>query len=303
MGLLDNQIVVVTGAGRGLGRAHALYLASEGAKVVVNDYGGDPSGNPGTSEQADAVVAEIAAAGGEAVADAHDVSIDGAAIVQTALTSFGGLHGVVNNAGVSDGGDIDKLSPDAIRRLFEINTLGAFAIIAAAWPVFREQGYGRIVNTSSGAALGNPYCASYSAAKAALLGLTRTLAIDGTAHDIKVNAIMPAGFTRLTAMDPSIAEVCEAAFQPELISPFVAALISPDVPVTGETYDVGGGRAARVVFAGVDGHQGPTSAEGWLRDFDKVHAGDLQVFGSALDAFQLACVQVGITPPGSFDRH
>ena len=146
----DGQVAVVTCAGGGLGREHALLLASRGAAVVVNDYGGDRRGNPGTSEMADAVVEEIRSAGGRAVADGHDVATDGPAIVATALEAFGGLHIVVNNAGISGGGTLETIPVGDYERMLAIHLGGTLAVTRAAWPVLREQHYGRIVNTSSG---------------------------------------------------------------------------------------------------------------------------------------------------------
>ncbi|HEX7096014.1 MAG TPA: SDR family NAD(P)-dependent oxidoreductase [Acidimicrobiales bacterium] len=295
MGQLDGNVVIVTGAGGGIGRAHALLFAREGAKVVVNDYGGDSKGNRGTSEMADKVVAEITAAGGTAVADANDVATDGAAVVQTALDAFGELHCIVNNAGISGGGDIDEIAPADFDRMLAIHLGGAVAICRAAWPILREQGYGRIVNTSSASVFGLPHTSAYITAKAALFGLTRALAREGRRHDIKVNAIMPAAYSRLTAQSPEFAALMEASFPPEQISPFVGALLSRDVPVTGETFVVGGGRAARVVLATVPGHRGPSTIDGWLAELDRVMASDeLVVPADANDEVAYECRQLGI---------
>jgi NAD(P)-dependent dehydrogenase (short-subunit alcohol dehydrogenase family) len=274
MGHLDGDIVIVTGAGGGLGRAHALLFAREGARVVVNDYGGDSSGNRGSSAAADAVVAEIEAAGGTAVADAHDVGLDGAAVVQTALDAFGGVHAVVNNAGIANGGAIDELPAEAFDRLVDIHLGGAVAICRAAWPIMREQGYGRVVNTSSASVFGLPHTPAYITAKAALFGLTRALSQDGAAHGIKVNAIMPSAYTRLTAMSADFAAVMEAAFPPELVSPFVGLLVSRAAPCTGETFALGGGRAARVVLATVPGARGLDSIDACIERYDEVMASD-----------------------------
>ncbi len=267
MGRFDGQVAVVTGAGGGLGRTHALLLAAEGARVVVNDYGGDSHGTPGTSAMADAVVEEIRAAGGEAVADAHDVAIEGAAVVQTAIEAFGAVHVVVNNAGIAGGGAIDAIPPADFDRMLAIHLGGTLAVIRAAWPLLREQGYGRVVNTSSASVFGIPYTSAYITAKAAIFGLTRAIAYEGRDHDIKVNAIMPSAYSRLTAQSEEYAAIMQAGFPPEKVSPFVGALASADVPVTGETFVVGGGRAARVVLGTVPGLIGIESVDDALARF------------------------------------
>jgi NAD(P)-dependent dehydrogenase (short-subunit alcohol dehydrogenase family) len=274
MGRFDDQVVVVTGAGGGLGRAHALALAAEGAMVVVNDYGGDSHGNAGTSAMADAVVGQIRSAGGEAVADAHDVALDGAAVVRTAIDAFGGLHAVVNNAGIAGGGAFDEIPVADFDRMLAIHLGGTLAVNRAAWPIFREQGYGRIVNTSSASVFGIPYTSAYITAKAALFGLTRALAHEGRGADIKVNAIMPSAYSRLTAQSREYAAIMEAGFPPEKVSPFVVALASRDVPVTGETFVVGGGRAARVILGTVPGLIGISSVDDALERFDEAMASE-----------------------------
>jgi len=295
MGQLDGNVVIVTGAGGGIGRAHALLFAKEGARVVVNDYGGDSKGNRGTSEMADKVVAEITAAGGVAVADAHDVSTEGEAVVQTALDAFGALHCLVSNAGIAHGAELDQIPQEMWDRMLGIHLGGTIAVSRAAWPIFREQGYGRIVNTSSASVFGLPGTASYITAKAAVFGLTRALAREGRKHDIKVNAIMPSAYSRLTAQSPEFAALMESAFPPEHIAPFVGALLARDVPVTGETFVVGGGRAARVVLATVPGHSGPSTIQGWLADFDRVMASDeLTVPADANEEVVYECKQLGI---------
>lgn len=295
MGRFDDQVVVVTGAGGGLGRAHALALAAEGAMVVVNDYGGDSHGNAGTSEVADAVVSQIRAAGGEAVADAHDVALDGAAVVQTALDAFGGVHAVINNAGIAGGGQFDAIPEADFDRMLAIHLGGTLAVNRAAWPIFRSQGYGRIVNTSSASVFGIPYTSAYITAKAALFGLTRALAYEGRDSDIKVNAIMPSAYSRLTAQSREYAAIMEAGFPPEKVSPFVAALASRDVPVTGETFIVGGGRAARVILGTVPGLLDIRSVDDALDRFDEAMASeDIHVPEHATAEVLEECRRIGL---------
>lgn len=293
----DDQVVVVTGAGGGLGRAHALLLASQGARVVVNDYGGDQHGARGTSEMAERVVAEIAALGGEAVADASDVALEPAAVVQRALDTWGALHAVVNNAGIANGGTIETLPAADFDRLVDIHLGGTVGVCRAAWPIFREQGYGRIVNTTSASVFGMPGTPAYITAKAAVFGLTRALAADGAPIGVKANSIMPAAYSRLTAASPGLAGLLEAGFPAEAVSPMVGALACADAPCTGETFVVGGHRAARVVLATVPGATGLATVDDCLERFDEIIASDeIEIPTSAMAEVGYECRQLGIDP-------
>jgi NAD(P)-dependent dehydrogenase (short-subunit alcohol dehydrogenase family) len=295
MSTFEGQVVIVTGAGGGLGRAYAHLLASEGAKVVVNDYGGDSRGNPGTSVMADTVVAEITAAGGTAVADTHDVSLEGDAIVQTALDAFDGLHAIVNNAGIAGGGTLDTIPVDDFDRMLAIHLGGTIAVCRAAWPVLRDQGYGRIVNTSSASVFGLPGTSAYITAKAGIFGLTRALGHDGAGLGIKVNAVMPSAFSRLTAQSVEFAPVMEAGFPPEKAAPFVVALASRGVPCTAETFVVGGARAARVVLATAPGLSAFTSVADCLARFDEALSLDGQIVPpDAVHEVLFECEHVGL---------
>lgn len=297
MGRFDDQVVVVTGAGGGLGRAHALLLAAEGAQVVVNDYGGDHHGTAGTSAMADAVVEQIRSAGGEAVADSHDVALDGAAVVDTAIEAFGRVDAVVNNAGIAGGGMFDAIEPEAYDRMLAIHLGGTLAVSRAAWPLMREQGYGRIVNTSSASVYGMPGSSHYLTAKAALFGLTRALGHDGKRDGIKVNAVMPSAYSRLTAQSKEFAGLMEAGFPPDAVSPFVAALASRDVPVTGETFVVGGGHAARVILGTVPGLVGFSTVDEVLDRFDEaMNSDEIVVPANAMALVVEECARLGIDP-------
>lgn len=297
MGRFDDQVVVVTGAGGGLGRAHALLFAAEGAQVVVNDYGGDSHGTAGTSAMADAVVAQIRAAGGEAVADAHDVALAGEAVIATAIEAFGRVDAVVNNAGIAGGGLFDAIEPEAFDRMLAIHLGGALAVSRAAWPIMREQGYGRIVNTSSASVYGLPGSSHYITAKAALFGLTRALGFDGRSAGIKVNAVMPSAYSRLTAQSQEFAGLMEAGFPPEAVSPFLVALASRDVPVSGETFVVGGGHAARVILGTVPGLVGITSVDDALARFDEaMNSDEIVVPTNAMTLVIEECTRIGIDP-------
>ena len=295
MARFSGQVAIVTGAGGGIGRAHALLLGREGASVVVNDYGGDSSGNRGTSAAAQAVVDEIVAAGGKAVADSHDVSIEGPDIVQTAVDSFGGVHLIVNNAGIASGGSIDEIPVADFDRMLAIHLGGTIAVCRAAWPILREQGFGRIVNTSSASVFGLAGTSPYITAKAALFGFTRALGRDGKKFDIKVNAIMPSAYSRLTAKSVEFAPIMEAGFPPERIAPFVAALLTHECPCTAETFVVGGGRAARVVLATSPGITEINDIDDVLARFDQVMSmDDLYIPKDATAQVMYECEQIGL---------
>jgi NAD(P)-dependent dehydrogenase (short-subunit alcohol dehydrogenase family) len=245
----DERVVIVTGAGGGLGRAHALELGRRGARVVVNDLGGAVDGTGESASPAQAVVAEIQAMGSEAVANTDSVATveGGAAIVQTALDAFGRVDAVVNNAGILRDASFTKMTPGDVEAVLDVHLRGAFNVTLPAWRLMREQGYGRIVNTSSGSGLfGNFGQANYGAAKTGLVGLNRVLAIEGAKYEIKVNAIAPVARTRMTeGLVPD-----GAPLAPELVSPLVAYLAHESCTVSGHVYSVGGGRVARV-FLGV----------------------------------------------------
>ena len=243
----DAQVAIVTGAGGGLGRSHALELARRGALVVVNDLGGAVDGTGGSATAAERVVAEIREAGGEAVSNADSVATPegGAAIVQCALDAFGRVDIVVNNAGILRDAAFKNVTPESLDAVIDVHLKGAFNVLRPAWPLMREQNYGRIVNTSSGSGLfGNFGQSNYGAAKAGLMGLTRVLSIEGERNNVRANAIAPFAHTRMTEgqIDETVG--------PELISPFVAYLCHASCGITGQAYRVGGGLVARL-FLGV----------------------------------------------------
>jgi NAD(P)-dependent dehydrogenase (short-subunit alcohol dehydrogenase family) len=246
----DGKVAIITGAGGGLGRSHALELARRGALIVVNDLGGSVDGTGSGSTAAQAVVDDIAAAGGEAVANYDSVATPegGKAIVQSALDTWGRVDVIINNAGILRDASFKNMDPDRVSSVLDVHLRGAFNVTQPAWEHMRNQGYGRIVNTSSGAGVfGNFGQTNYGAAKMGLVGLTRVLAVEGAKNNIKANAIAPVAKTRMTEdlLGPAADKLL-----PELVTPLVAFLVHEDVPVTGELYSVGGGRVARV-FLGV----------------------------------------------------
>jgi NAD(P)-dependent dehydrogenase (short-subunit alcohol dehydrogenase family) len=226
-----NRVAIVTGAGGGLGRQHALALAARGARVVVNDVGGARDGSGGSSAAADAVVAEIRAAGGEAIASAASVTDFDAvqAMVQQAVDAWGRVDVLVNNAGILRDKSFGKMTVEDFRLVVDVHLMGAVHCCKAVWPVMVAQKYGRIVMTSSSSGLyGNFGQANYGAAKMALVGLMQTLAIEGAKHGIRVNSLAPTAATRMTE-DLMPAEVL-AALKPEAVVPAMLFLASEQAP-------------------------------------------------------------------------
>ncbi|REE98854.1 SDR family oxidoreductase [Thermomonospora umbrina] len=253
----DGRVAVVTGAGHGLGRQHALELAARGAKVVVNDLGGDRTGSGASSGPAQQVVDEIVKNGGEAVANPDNVAtVEGAeAIVRTALDAFGKVDIVVNNAGILRDKSFKNMTPEEFDAVIAVHLRGSFLVSSAAWSHLRDQGFGRIVNTSSPAGLfGNFGQANYATAKMGLVGFTKTLAHEGAKYGIKANAIAPVAWTRMT--EDLLPADFAGALGVDRVTPLVAYLAHEDNQASGEVYTVGGGRIARIIVA-----EGP----GWVQ--------------------------------------
>ncbi|MDP3084836.1 MAG: SDR family NAD(P)-dependent oxidoreductase [Rubrivivax sp.] len=243
----DGRVAVVTGAGGGLGRAHALLLASRGAKVVVNDLGGSVAGVGGDDAAANRVVAEIRAAGGQAVADHHSVAEpEGArALVDTAVKTWGRLDVLINNAGILRDKTLARMAPEDFASVLAVHLLGSAYCSQAALAQMQGQAYGRIVMTSSAAGLyGNFGQTNYGAAKLGLVGLMNTLKLEGQKYGILVNAVAPVALTRMTEGLPFSAMLGDAA--PERVSAAVAYLASEACTSTGEIIAAGAGYFARV---------------------------------------------------------
>lgn len=254
----DDRVAIVTGAGGGLGREYARLLASRGARVLVNDYGGDTRGRGRSEGPAADVAREITQAGGRAAANAESVaeSEGGEAIVADAMERWGRVDIVIHNAGIGGRvGPFEEIRDEQIRAVLDTHLLGAFHVLRPAWAIMKAQGYGRVVNTSSATALGVGGSFDYPAAKAGLIGLSRSLALEGAALGIRVNAIMPLAYTRMAAgmPDRALREWMEGTFPPRKVAALVAFLCHEDVPVTGDVFSVGGGRAARVTTCVVPG--------------------------------------------------
>jgi NAD(P)-dependent dehydrogenase (short-subunit alcohol dehydrogenase family) len=261
----EGRVAIVSGAGRGLGRAYALALAERGAKVVVNDSGGALSGDGSDPGPAAAVAEEIRAAGGEAVADAGDVTdpAAGEAMVAAALAAFGGVDVVVNNAGNMDPRPLEELTLADLERHVGIHAFGAHNVTAAAWPHLAKSGSGRVVVTTSIGLFGGPFIAAYSTAKAAAWAFGRSLAPAAAESGIKVNLIAPVAETRMVT-DPELrAKVglppLAAGHEPDpsrgpaAVVPMLLALAHESCPTNGETYGAGLGRFARIFAAETPG--------------------------------------------------
>ena len=240
----DGRVAIVTGAGAGLGRSHALLLAARGAKVVVNDLGGSRHGDGKSSAAADAVVDEIKKAGGEAVAN-YDSVEDGAKIVQAALDTWKRIDIVVNNAGILRDTSFQKMTADDWDLIYRVHVLGSFRVTHAAWNHMRDAGYGRIIFTSSAAGIyGNFGQANYAMAKLGLVGLSSTLAIEGQKKNVHVNAIAPLAGSRLT--ETVLPKELLESLKPEYVSPLVAWLCHESCEENGGLFEVGGGFAGKL---------------------------------------------------------
>lgn len=259
----DGRVAIVTGAGGGLGREYALLLASRGAKVVVNDIGSPDEllGTGGSDSPANSVAAEINARGGEAIADTHTVATGdgGRAIVGAALDAWGRVDIVINNAGIV--GPIKtfaELTDEDVDRVLGVQLLGPFNVLRPAWKTMVEQGYGRILNISSGSMFGQGEACTYPTAKAGMIGMTTNLGLAGPAYGIKVNALLPVGFTRMVENmpEPALSWLRET-FPAAAVAPVAAFLVSQDVPCSGVSFSAGGGRFARVFLGEAQGVTSP----------------------------------------------
>jgi NAD(P)-dependent dehydrogenase (short-subunit alcohol dehydrogenase family) len=254
----DDRVAVVTGGGRGLGRAYALLLASQGAKVVVNDVGGSIAGDGTDAEPADQVVREIAAAGGEAVGSTQSVATPegGKAIIEEALNRYGRIDILIHNAGNVRRASLKDMSYDDFEAVLDVHLRGAFHVVRPAFPQMCEAGYGRVVLTSSiGGLYGNREVANYAVAKAGVIGLSNVSAIEGAEHGVKSNVIVPAAVTR---MADGIDTSAYPPMGPELVAPAVAWLAHESCSVTGEMLVAVAGRVAKAVVAETPGVYRPS---------------------------------------------
>jgi NAD(P)-dependent dehydrogenase (short-subunit alcohol dehydrogenase family) len=266
----EGRTAIVTGAGRGMGRTHALLLAERGANVVVNDLGGGMDGSGSDVGPAQEVVEEIVAAGGKAVANGASVAeTEGArSIVADAVESFGGLDIVVNNAGILTSHKFPETDESDFDRNILVHLKGSYNVTRAAWPELVKSDAGRVVFTTSCALFGSPELVAYGAAKGGLVGLAKNLASVGRADDVKVNLVAPYARTRMADPDLDVnadarSDVNEAPAEdeddvfarlfPDMVSPVVAFFAHESCPVSGEIYSAGGGRVARIYLAETEG--------------------------------------------------
>lgn len=249
----DGKVAIITGAGGGLGRQHALLMGSRGALVVVNDLGGAVDGTGSDKGAADKVVDEIKALGGEAVADTNSVATaeGGEAIVQSALDAFGTVDIVINNAGILRDKAFHNMDESLVDPVFDVHLKGAFNVTGPAFRVMRDKGYGRIISTSSAAGIfGNFGQANYGAAKMGLVGFTRVLAVEGARFNIAANAIAPIALTRMT--EDLLGDLGQK-LQPDYVAPLVTFLAHESCDATGRVFSVGGGRVAEVFIGECQG--------------------------------------------------
>ena len=285
---LDNQVAIVTGAGGGLGRSHALALAERGAKVVVNDLGDDS----GSSSAAEAVVNEIENAGGEAIAHSANVSSGEQVedMVQAAMDKWGRIDILINNAGILRDKTFLKMSMDEFRLVVDVHLIGSVNCTKAVWEIMREQKYGRIVFTTSSSGLyGNFGQANYGAAKMAMVGLMNTLHLEGAKYDIRVNCLAPTAGTAMT--EGLFPDAVFDLMAPESVSPGVVFLAGPDAP-SRKVLAAGGGSFA--VFKGME-------TEGVSLAPDAVSAEGIAAAWSAIDDIGGSReLQSGFEQPGKF---
>jgi NAD(P)-dependent dehydrogenase (short-subunit alcohol dehydrogenase family) len=281
----DGRVAIITGAGGnpGLGRSYALFLASRGARVVVNDLGTGPDGRGIVRASAERVADEIREAGGEAVADTNSVAdVDGAVgVVQTALEAWGGVDILINNAGVSYLARFDEIAPQDVERVVSVHLLGTIWMCRAAWPHLQRAGYGRIVNITSGSMLGNRLASVYGAAKGGIFSLTRSLAMEGAEHGILVNSLMPSAFTVAMAhfLEDSEWKEQAAAHSPDWVAPVAAYLAHEECTLAGVCL---GARNGRIYEALISETRGRLSDEPTLEEV----AASLEQIRDRTDVFE-----------------
>ncbi|BBY90973.1 short-chain dehydrogenase [Mycobacterium gallinarum] len=304
----EGQVTVVTGAGRGLGRLYALDLARRGAAVVVNDVGGTMRGDGADASVADQVVDEITKAGGRAVASHQSVDSPegGQAIVDTALDTFGRLDAVISNAGIFNSIPFEALSPDDWRQMLAVHLDGAFYLSQPAYKVMAKQKYGRFVFISSSAGnFGQPMEAHYAAAKTGLVGLSNVIAIEGAAHGVLSNTVLPTGFSRMVTETVGDEKFLREsgfmrAIRAELVVPLVSFLASRACDFTHRNYSACAGRYARVFTGLGEGWLANTetepTAEDILAHLDQVSATDRFIVpDSIVDEVLEVCDRLGIS--------
>jgi NAD(P)-dependent dehydrogenase (short-subunit alcohol dehydrogenase family) len=266
----EGRVAVVTGAGRGIGRGYALLLAERGAKVVVNDIGGSKEGVGSDPGPALTVATEISEAGGEGVPNTSDVSTveGGKAVIDTALEAFGRIDIVVNNAGNIRWGGLPEVEVDNIENHLAVHVKGSFNTTRAAWPYLLEQNYGRVVMTGSAGMFGLPDNLGYATAKAAILGMVRSMSVGAGDRNIKVNVIVPNAWTRMAGSGDAddVEQAVPKNMAPELVAPMVGYLAHEACAASGEVYLAGAGRFSRVFLGVTTGYLHPDPEKSSIED-------------------------------------
>ena len=299
----DDRVVLVTGGGRGMGRAHVDFFATRGAKVVVSDVGGSMTGtgtDPGVAETA---AKEVRAAGGEAMTYTADLRTEEGArgAVKCALDNFGQIDVIVHNAGIALGGlSFDKERLDRLDSLLSVNTRAAYAMINEAWPTMAKRKYGRIVLVGSTGMYGIPYSVFYGTAKASYIGFARCVAEEAEPHGIKINVVLPSGVSRL-AEDMPESEFRSwflSTMKPELVSAVVGFLGHEQCTISGEALTAAGGRVARSIYAETDGLVKPDlTAEGVRDNMNKIlDTKNLTPFANYADSVKVLMDALGFQP-------
>jgi NAD(P)-dependent dehydrogenase (short-subunit alcohol dehydrogenase family) len=267
-----DRVVVITGAGRGLGREYALAFAARGAAVVVNDIGTTLDGSgPSTSEPADEVVAQINQSGGCAVAHHDSVATAKGAngLIEKAIEVFGQVDTVVNNAGVLNMKPFDQMTLEGLERHLAVHVKGTFLVCKAAWPHMVKRRYGRIVNTISGGIFGLPGLTEYGPAKGGVFVFSRSLALEAIEHGIRVNALAPQGSTRMlhaSALDSALRESLDKLMKPQLVTPGPLYLGHESCAINGEALAISGGKVCRIALTYNDGFTDPALTPEMIRD-------------------------------------
>jgi NAD(P)-dependent dehydrogenase (short-subunit alcohol dehydrogenase family) len=292
------RVVVITGAGRGLGREYALAFAARGAAVVVNDIGTTLDGSGlSTCEPADEVVAQIKQSGGRAVAHHESVAAAQGAqgLIETAIDAFGQVDTVINNAGVLNMKPFDQMTLEGLERHLAVHVKGTFLVCKAAWPHMVKRRYGRIVNTISGGIFGLPGLTEYGPAKGGVFAFSRSLALEALEHGIRVNALAPQGSTRMlhaSALDSALRESLDKLMKPHLVTPGPLYLGHESCSINGETLAISGGKVCRIALTYNDGFTDPSLTPEMIRDRieEVLDAATARVWTSATSRYEARAV-------------
>ncbi|VUC34849.1 unnamed protein product [Clonostachys rosea] len=276
----QNRTVIVTGAAGSIGAPLCLALARAGANVVANDYGCSASGEGSSSDPVTELVEKIKAEGLVAISDTHDVSTEAKAIVDAAVAKFGQVDVIINNAGIIQYGDVETQGPDVVEKIFQVNALGAYALCHYAWPHMKRQGYGRVVNFTSDSIFGMVNSSAYVMARGAMLGITRSLALEGAPHGILVNTVAPSAFSRLVAdvskdLPTAQLEWFKATYTGESNLPVIMALASEKVALSGEIWNSGAYCIGRDILGTTKNITDINTTDDCLKAMEKLKEGGL----------------------------